>query len=659
MPSGNAFYVTTPIYYVNDAPHVGHAYTTVAADAIARFQRLAGREVHFLTGLDEHGQKVLRAAQARGVDPQRHVDELARPFQDLWKRLRISNDDFIRTTEPRHEAVVQRVLQELHDRGEIYRQSYAGWYSTAEERFWTEGELVDGKCPLSGQPVEWIEESNWFFRMGRYQDRLVAWIQDHPAFLRPESRRNEVLGYLRQDLGDLCISRPKARLPWGIPLPFAPEWVTYVWFDALLNYVSAIGYGTDPERFRRFWPASFHLVGKDILTTHSVYWSTMLFAMGLDPAECLFAHGWWTIEGRKMSKTLRNVVDPNLLVDAYGPDAVRYFLLREVAFGADGDFSHRAFQIRYNADLANDFGNLAHRALSMTGRWLGGTVPPRPEITATDRDLEHLAVEAVAGTRAAMEALRFQDALTATWTLVQAGNKYIDTEQPWTLQKQGRTDRLATVMRNVLEVCRIAAVLVWPVCPDKAEALLAKIGTRLPHGLDRLAGFDTLAEGTPVAAGEPLFPRMTELPPAIQAVLAPPVQEVPPVTPEPPATPGPAPAPAPAPTPEPEHVSHDDVARHRQVVGTVLAAARHPKADRLLVLTIDLGEAAPRTVVAGIADRYRPEELTGRQVVVVANLKPVTLRGVRSDGMILAAGGASVQGLVGVQASVPPGTVVR
>ncbi len=649
MPSGNAFYVTTPIYYVNDAPHVGHAYTTVAADAIARHQRLAGREVHFLTGLDEHGQKVLRAAQARGVDPQHHVDEMARPFQALWKRLGISNDDFIRTTEPRHKAVVQRVLQELHDRGEIYRQSYAGWYSTAEERFWMEKDLVDGKCPLSGQPVEWIEESNWFFRMGRYRDRLVAWIQDHPDFLRPESRRNEVLGYLRQDLGDLCISRPRARLPWGIPLPFAPEWVTYVWFDALLNYASAIGYGTDPERFRRFWPASFHLVGKDILTTHAVYWSAMLFALGLDPAECLFAHGWWTIEGRKMSKTLRNVVDPNLLIDAYGPDAVRYFLLREVAFGADGDFSHRAFQVRYNADLANDFGNLAHRALSMTERWLGGTVPPRSEITAADRDLERLAVETVAGTRAAMEALRFQEALATTWTLVQAGNKYIDTEQPWALQREGRADRLATVMHSVLEVCRIAAVLVWPVCPDKAEALLSRLGTRLPRSLDRLAGFDTLPPGTPVAAREPLFPRMTELPPAILAVLsteaAPPVAEAPPVPTEP--------------EPPSDLVSYEEFARLRLVVGTVTAALRHPKADRLLVLTLDVGEPTPRTVVAGIADRYRPEELVGIQVVVVANLKPVTLRGIRSDGMILAAGGASVQGLLGLSTAVPPGTVVR
>jgi methionyl-tRNA synthetase len=381
------FTITTPIYYVNDVPHIGHSYTTVAADVISRLHRMRGHEVFFLTGTDEHGQKVLEAANRRGVTPQQHTDELHLRFKNLWARLDVQYDAFVRTTDAQHQAVVRRVLQELHDRGEIYQATYAGWYSTAAERFWTEKDLIDGKCPDSGLPVEWVEEMNYFFKMGDYADQLRAWLEAHPDWVRPESRRNELIGALKKDVGDLCISRPKARMSWGIPLPFDEDYVTYVWFDALLNYVSAAGIHDDPAAFAKRWPADFQLLGKDILTTHTVYWGTMLFAMGLEPARCLYAHGWWTVEGQKMSKSLGNVVDPNLLVDAYGPDALRYVLMSEKGFGADGDFSHKAFLLRYNAELANDIGNLAHRAISMTEKWLGGVVPALDADRDEDRAL--------------------------------------------------------------------------------------------------------------------------------------------------------------------------------------------------------------------------------------------------------------------------------
>ncbi|MDP6931512.1 MAG: methionine--tRNA ligase, partial [Myxococcota bacterium] len=379
-------YVTTPIYYVNDAPHLGHAYTTIAADVWARWHRLSGREAFMLTGTDEHGQKVYRAAQERGLTPQQHVDAMSEPYKVLWARMGIAYDDFIRTTEPRHTRIVQQVLQDLHDRGELYAADYEGWYSTSAERFWTEKDLVDGKCPDSGQPVEWIKEKNWFFRMSKYADRFRAWMEEHPDFVQPASRRNEVLGALRKEIGDLCISRPRTRLPWGIALPFDPDYVTYVWFDALLNYITAVGFRSDPERFESMWPCDVHLLGKDILTTHSIYWSTMLFALGLEPARLLYAHGWWTIEGRKMSKSLGNVVDPHLLLDCYGPDAVRYFLLREIPFGVDGDFNHAGFMTRYNADLANDLGNLLSRARKLILGGLAGVLP-EPVQTDADRDL--------------------------------------------------------------------------------------------------------------------------------------------------------------------------------------------------------------------------------------------------------------------------------
>ncbi|MCK6520134.1 methionine--tRNA ligase [Myxococcota bacterium] len=682
------FTITTPIYYVNDVPHIGHSYTTIAADVISRLHRMRGDEVFFLTGTDEHGQKVLEAANRRGVTPQQHTDELHLRFKNLWARLDVQYDDFVRTTDAKHQAVVRRVLQELYDRGEIFQATYAGWYSTAAERFWTEKDLIDGKCPESGLPVEWVEEMNYFFRMGRYADQLRAWLEAHPDWVRPESRRNELIGALKKDVGDLCISRPKSRMSWGIPMPFDEDYVTYVWFDALLNYVSATGIHDDPAAFALRWPADFQLLGKDILTTHTVYWGTMLFAMGLEPARCLYAHGWWTVEGQKMSKSLGNVVDPNLLVDAYGPDALRYILMSEKAFGADGDFSHKAFLLRYNAELANDIGNLAHRAISMTEKWLGGVVPALDADRDEDHALSAASAMAVSRFMESVDALDYRGAVEALVTLSSAGNKYIDSMAPWALNKAGDTARLGGVLRRTLELCRVVGTLLTPFCPNKGAELLRRLSAGEPRLTDDLAQLDRLAEGGALSLGEPLFPRLDELPPAIQAALEkasesaalrslqvhapmptakaekPPKAEKAAKAPNPPAKAAPA-----APevkmsetTTSPEasaQIVYDDFAKVQLRAGRVVEAARHPNADRLLQLKVDVGEAEPRTIVAGIADRYAPEELVGLQVVVVVNLKPVKLRGVMSHGMLLAAGGEGVRAMVTTTEAIEPGTIIR
>ena len=662
MSQDTSFYITTPIYYVNDAPHLGHAYTTVAADVVSRYQRMKGKEVFFLTGTDEHGQKVYRAAQKKGITAQEHVDQMAAPYQALWKRLEIQYDDFIRTTEPRHTSVVQSILEKLKAQGDIYQDSYKGWYSTAEERFWTEKDLVDGKCPASGQPVELIEEHNYFFRMSNYAEKLAKWIEDHPDFIRPESRKNEVLGALKKGVGDLCITRPATRLPWGIPIPWDPDYVTYVWFDALTNYISAAGYGSDEASFRKRWPANFHLVGKDILTTHSIYWSTMLFALGEEPADCLYAHGWWTVEGNKMSKTVGNVVNPHLLIDAYGSDAVRYFLLREIAFGADGDFAHAAFLARYNAELANDFGNLAHRALSMTEKWLNGQVPALGELNEDDLVAQQLALDVVTRFDACMEQLQYKEAYGTLMELVGAGNKYIDSQAPWALNKSGDTARLATVMRVVLEICRITSTLLTPVCTVKGPELLNRLGASMPSlkdgGLETLGVFTGLTDGAALLTGSPLFPRISELPEEIAAALSKAELQPKKSTPKKPAKKASKPKEA-AVSEETPLINFDDFTKVQFRTGHIESAEKHPNADRLLVLKVDVGEDNPRTIVAGIANRYAPEDLAGQTVVVVINLKPAKLRGVVSEGMLLAAGGGNVQGLVTVSEEVTPGTIVR
>lgn len=500
------FYITTPIYYVNDSPHIGHAYTTLACDVIARFMRLDGREVRFLTGTDEHGQKVEKAAQAAGLDPQSFTDRVSERFRALSQLLDISNDDFIRTTEPRHVAAVQALWRRLQERGEIYLGKYAGWYSVRDEAFFAESEIVDGKAP-SGAPVDWVEEPSYFFRLSAWQDRLLAFYETNPNAILPVSRRNEVSSFVRSGLTDLSVSRTSFR--WGIPVPGDPDHVIYVWLDALTNYMSAVGYPDErAPTFERFWPADLHMVGKDILRFHAVYWPAFLMAAGLEPPRCVFAHGWWTIEGQKMSKSLGNVVAPAALVETYGLDATRYFLMREVPFGSDGDFSHRAIVGRMNSDLANDYGNLVQRVLSMIARNCGGRVPDAGALTGDDETLLATAHGLLDRVREAMEAQAISRALETIFELVALANRYVDTQAPWALRKTDPV-RMASVLWTLAEVIRHLAVLTQPFMPASSSRIL----DQLAQGSDR-RGFAALGPGgTPLEPGTVLpkpagvFPR--------------------------------------------------------------------------------------------------------------------------------------------------------
>ena len=703
--STTPFYITTPLYYVNDKPHLGHAYTTVAADVMTRWHKLHGRETHFLTGTDEHGQKVFDAAKKFGKTPQQHVDTMVEPFKALWAKLDIQFDDFIRTTEERHTSVVKAVLMQLFERGDIFEDNYEGWYSTAAERFWTEKDLVDGKCPDTGLAVEWIQEKNYFFKMSKYADQLRQWIEDNPKFIQPDSRRNEMLGYLKKEVGDLCISRPKSRLSWGIELPFDAEYVTYVWFDALLNYITALGYHPTEEeqsaQFQSLWPASFQLIGKDILTTHAVYWSTMLFALGLEPTNCLMAHGWWTVEGQKMSKSLGNVVDPHLLVDNYGVDPVRYFLLRQIPFGVDGNFAHDDFLIRYNSDLANGIGNLYQRSIGLLQNSHGGVIPAVGDRTDNDLKLEEATKTCVATFRKHMESLQFFHALEALQVLIQEGNRYIQVEQPWKLMKIGQEERCGQVMRYALEVCRVASWLLHPIMPNKCQDLLSALGVT-EFDATTLSELNGLTTGFQTKMGAPLFPKMKKLPPDIQAARdralgiepKPEVKAVPKVKKIKlkvfQAVPFQSGVVTAVKTGATQTLTVDigtetievtgnqlptlsEDAKGQGVVvvgptsienfekiqlraGQIVEVGGHPEADKLLVMKVDVGEEQPRSIVAGIANRFSPEELVNQKVTVVANLKPSKLRGVRSEGMLMAAGGERLQSLVTAGADFKTGT---
>lgn len=633
------FYVTTPIYYVNDIPHIGHAYTTVAADILARYNRMKGNDVFFLTGTDEHGQKVEQAAKACCRETKEHSDLLVQNFQTLWKKLNISNDAFIRTTDAEHKRIVQELLQKLYDKGEIEKRTYAGWYCTPDERFWTEKDVPNGKCPDCGREVERIEEENYFFKMSKYHDALVKHIEENPSYILPETRRNEVLGFLRsQTLGDLCISRPISRLSCGIPLPFDEDFVTYVWFDALVNYYSATKYLDSDQK--DFWPSSHHIIGKDILTTHAVYWSAMLMALGLPLPKNIFAHGWWTIEGHKMSKSVGNVVDPAMLSDKYGVDAVRYFLFREVSFGHDGDYSEHALVSRINTDLANDFGNLATRTLTMLKNYFSGVVP-KPES-------EEIEMKAIAeGIPSALDdrllELKFQSAIEAIWHLVSYANKYIDINAPWVLAKdESKRGELATVIYSCAESLRILAVCLHPFMPEKTQELWEQLGQEgklSEKNFHEEAQWGRLKPGSVIEEIKPLFPRIM------------PDKEVKPETKktgkdkhikmeETPKTEA-VPAVAEVKTEEPKTEVKDnliaigDFMKVELKIGKIIEAVKVEKSNKLLKLQIDTGEM--RQVVAGIAKYYAPEDLVGKMVVVVTNLQPAKLMGVESNGMLLAA----------------------
>ena len=635
------FYVTTPIYYVNDRPHIGHAYTTVLADVLARFHRSVGDRTFFLTGTDEHGQKVQNAAEKNGVPPLQHCDETVIRFQELWKRLGITNDYFIRTTQDAHKKVVSEIMQDLYDRGEIYKADYTGWYCVGCERFFTEKDLVDGKCPDCGRDVSAITESNYFFRMSKYQQWLIEYIQEHKDFIMPPFRANETLGFLKKPLGDLCISRPKSRLSWGIELPFDRDYVCYVWFDALINYISGVGYRSDDEKFASWWPASCHLIGKDILTTHSVYWPTMLKAMGLPMPKTIFAHGWWLTGNSKMSKSLGNVVNPMDMIDRAGVDAFRYFLLAEMSPGNDANFSEDAFIARYNSDLANDLGNLLSRVSKLTVRATGGTIPAPGTLDDDDAELSAAVASAVSTMEESLISYKLDQGINAAMNAVRAGNRYLEKCAPWTLAKQGNTERFHTVLHNAANALCQVAVLLSPVMPEKMSELLNTLGVKpgTVNGIAELKNFAGVA-GLTMQEAQPLFPRIIveeaddkkAAPKAEKVSKKAEVKEELPVN----------------------LVSIDEFFQTKLKTAKVLTAEKVEGADKLLKLQIELGTET-RQLVAGVAQYYTPEEIVGKTIVVVSNLKPAKIRGIESRGMLLAAKDGKNLRLVTIDGEMPSG----
>jgi methionyl-tRNA synthetase len=629
--TGRTVYLTTPIYYVNATPHLGHAYTTIVADAAARWRRLVGDRVWFLTGTDEHGDKIAQAAAAAGVAPQAYADRISAAFRETWQRLGITNDDFIRTTEPRHTAVVQRILQALWDAGEIYLGTYGGQYCYGCERFYTEKEIVDGKCPDHQTPLSYIEEENYFFKMSRYQAWLIETIEQQPDLIRPERYRNEILGFLREPLQDLSISRPRTRLEWGIPLPFDEKYVTYVWFDALINYVSALG-GPGAGAFEAFWPHAGHLIGKDILKPHAVYWPCMLKAAGLPLFQHLDVHGYWRIGGGKMSKSIGNVVEALALSEKYGNDAFRYFVMREMTFGLDADFSEEAFVGRLNADLANDLGNLAARASTLLVNFAGGVVPPAP--AERPGDLAAAFGRMLEDVHAAMAEFAFQRALASIWEFIGAVNRYVDGTQPWALARQPEQPaRLAAVLFDLAQALHGLGIVLAPFLPEAAARIRTALGE---SGEPRLTGnpWGGLPSGGPVAKIAGLFPRVEDRRVATPAV------------------------PDAAAGPGSPRITIDDFSKVDLRVAQVIEAEAVPKSKKLLKLRVSLGDEE-RTVLAGIAEHYAPGDLVGKKVVVVANLQPAKLMGIESQGMVLAGSAGSGLAVLTLDKDLPPGARVK
>ena len=635
------YYITTPIYYPSGNWHLGHCYTTVICDAIARFRRMDGYDVFFLTGTDEHGVKIEKRAAENNTTPQAFVDKLVGDIKRLWEKLNISYDKFIRTTDDYHVKAVQKIFKRLYDQWDIYKAEYEGMYCTPCESFWTESQLVDGKCPDCGRPVEKAKEESYFFRLSKYQDRLIELYKNNPSFISPKSRMNEMINnFIKPGLQDLCVSRTSFK--WGIPVTFDDKHVIYVWIDALTNYITALGYGGDDDSlFKKYWPADLHMVGKEIVRFHTIIWPALLMALGLELPKEVYGHGWLLIGGDKMSKSKGNVVDPFILSDRYGVDAVRYFLLREVPFGSDGVYTNEALITRTNADLANDLGNLVSRTTAMITQYFGGKVPAPTKAEEIDGELISMSVAALGKVRENVENLLIPESLSEIFRLIQRANKYIDETMPWALAKDpDKRERLATVLYNLAEVIRVSAVLISPFMPDTARKIYDHLCLgKLPSDFESVKTFGGLPVGGDVVKGEALFPRrdvkkeLAELEKLAESADKKEEKK------------------------DGEYITIDDFSKVKLAAAKVLACEKVEGSDKLLKMTLDAG-GETRVVVSGIARHYSPEYMVGKTVVIVKNLKPAKLKGITSEGMILCASDGKDVVFVSPEKEVAPGSEV-